>query len=231
MTAGGRATFVAISLALIVYSGATAFGKLAPWPYIAANLAIAALALALAHQSGVTMEELGLGRDGLRRGILWGGGSAVLIVLVVLGGAFVIAQFATSVGNEGADPPGGVIATGDVLFKVFIRILFGTAVAEEAIFRGALLALWAKSRGAKEALLGSSVAFALWHIGPSIVNQSAEGSSDASIALYTALSLGGTFVGGLILVWLRRRASGIVAPVLVHAAVNGSLVAAGHMSF
>jgi membrane protease YdiL (CAAX protease family) len=69
--------------------------------------------------------------------------------------------------------------------------------------------------------------FGLWHILPTLGRLDLNPAGGyavnglAEVGL-VALFVVATFVAGLGFVWLRVRAAGLVAPVLAHAAVNGS---------
>jgi membrane protease YdiL (CAAX protease family) len=116
---------------------------------------------------------------------------------------------------------------GQLLFEAVVRVSLGTALAEEVLFRGVLLGIWEKDRGRREGVIWSSVAFGLWHVGPSIQNQ-CPGTELSVILMAVAGSIAITTLLGFFLPWLRHRTGGVLAPVIAHAAVNGSLVVAGY---
>ncbi|WP_245713602.1 CPBP family intramembrane glutamic endopeptidase [Nocardia vaccinii] len=91
---------------------------------------------------------------------------------------------------------------------VGVHIPIGTVYSEELIFRCSLDALLDETAGSGGIWLGAA-SFGLWHIGP------ARASGDGVLATVAA-----TAVGGLALGWLRRRTGGVVAPALLHLALN-----------
>ncbi|MGH2712011.1 MAG: lysostaphin resistance A-like protein [Actinomycetota bacterium] len=115
----------------------------------------------------------------------------------------------------------------EVAWKVAL-ITVGTAFVEELLFRGILMGAW---RGASYsdvvAVVGSSLAFGLWHIGPEAAKL--RGQQDATqkkwLPSISTAVLATTVLGGLL--GLLRLASGSIWPcVLVHAAINSAGVVA-----
>lgn len=88
---------------------------------------------------------------------------------------------------------------------VVIAIVILAPIAEEVFFRGVVFNAWLRERGARWALIGSSVLFALIHI-----------------SLVALLPI---FLLGLGLAWLYRRTGNLLAPIAMHATVNGISVA------
>lgn len=93
--------------------------------------------------------------------------------------------------------------SGDDLAEwVLFRIPIGTVLTEELTFRAVLDA----------ASPGSSpIFFGLWHIHP------ARAAGDS-----VALTVVGTFFAGVLFSWLRRRSGSVLAPMMLHYAVNAS---------
>jgi membrane protease YdiL (CAAX protease family) len=110
-----------------------------------------------------------------------------------------------------------------------VRIPLGTALAEELLFRGALLGLYLRRHRPLVAVVMASVVFGLWHVLPTLgtlgSNQVATdvtgGHLVARIAAVCAFVVGTGTVGAWFC-WLRPRSGSIVAPWLAHAAVNMS---------
>jgi uncharacterized protein len=105
------------------------------------------------------------------------------------------------------------------VFETLVRIPLETALAEEVIFRGVLLALGLRSRSRGWAIVTSSVLFGLWHVVPRLgaPARDAYGRPDASA---TAAVFATTAIAGAGFAWLRLRAGSVLAPVLAHAALN-----------
>ncbi|MFF3574732.1 CPBP family intramembrane glutamic endopeptidase [Nocardia jiangxiensis] len=89
-----------------------------------------------------------------------------------------------------------------------VHIPFGTVYSEELIFRGTLDPLLDETFETYGIWLGAT-AFGLWHIGPA----RAAGEHVPTTGFATTLA-------GLILGGLRRRTGSVIAPALVHLAVN-----------
>lgn len=111
--------------------------------------------------------------------------------------------------------------------ELFIRVPFGTALAEELIFRGAVFGLLAQSLNNLPALLVSSAAFGFWHILPGSKSVWAsqklipkKWSPWASKTTSAVSTVGFTFLGGLFFGWLRILSAGIILPWAVHTFTN-----------
>jgi len=118
-------------------------------------------------------------------------------------------------------------------YHLAVRIPLATALAEELLFRGVLLALFRQRRSKRAAVLWTSLLFGAWHVLPTIdhyqgnpasalVADSGKGQRLAVLA--TMLSTTGA---GGVFAWLRLRSRSVLAPVLAHAAVNMSAYLAG----
>lgn len=98
-------------------------------------------------------------------------------------------------------------------------------IPEEVAFRGALLGgLWA-SRGARVAIVASSIVFALWHtfvVYVTILQTSLATTPLAWAAALAALAF--LALGGAVLALLRVRSGGLVAPVLAHWAFDATML-------
>jgi membrane protease YdiL (CAAX protease family) len=98
----------------------------------------------------------------------------------------------------------------EAAFETLVRVPFETALAEELIFRGALLGIALDLRSPARAIAFSSLAFGLWHVPPT--RQSFDPSTGAIIIATTAAGVGFAL--------LRLRAKSVAAPIVVHAALN-----------
>ncbi|HSW78642.1 MAG TPA: CPBP family intramembrane glutamic endopeptidase [Candidatus Babeliales bacterium] len=113
------------------------------------------------------------------------------------------------------------------LRELLVRIPFGTALAEEMIFRGSLIGVLLLSYSRFWSLLISSAIFGIWHLlpGPSSTwtqqnlmyknkpRWLARLSSDSVTVLVT--TFGGLFFG-----WLRLASGGILLPWVFHSGIN-----------
>ena len=118
--------------------------------------------------------------------------------------------------------------TRHVLFETLVRIPLGTALAEEVIFRGALLGLFTQRHSPAVAASMSSVLFGAWHVLPTVrtlprnpaaahVQGDPKRMAGAVLAAVTATTL-----AGYGLAWLRFRSGSLAAPAVAHASLNGA---------
>jgi membrane protease YdiL (CAAX protease family) len=208
-----------------------AINRLVPSPvYVPANLAAAALALAGARRSRVPAADLGLDRGQAGRGLRVGLAASVPVVAVVAAGAALPATRRWFL-DERATTGG----TGLALYHTLVRIPLGTAVAEEAIFRGALLGLLLQGGSKARAVALSSALFGCWHVLPTLDTLAlnpvgaAVGDGPARTGGAVAAAAAVTAAAGLGFCWLRLRGDSLVAPVVVHAALNSSAFAAARL--
>ena len=135
---------------------------------------------------------------GLGYGVLaWIGSSVVLLLVTVV---------LTAIGQP---PPTGpaeqAIAMLDPVLVV-VAIVFFAPIAEELFFRGIVFNAWLRESGRRWAYVGSAALFAVIHL---------------SLA-----SLLPIFLLGLALAWVYQRTGNLLAPIVMHATVNGISVAA-----
>jgi uncharacterized protein len=118
-------------------------------------------------------------------------------------------------------------------YHLAVRIPLATALAEELLFRGALLALLRRERSPAAAVAWTSLLFGAWHVLPTLKDYHGNPASNLVgnpgrgqwlAVLATTVS---TAAAGSALTWLRLRSRSLVAPVLAHAALNASAYLAG----
>lgn len=184
---------------------------------------VAALA-AIARAAGVTPAELGLDRRRLGAGLRWGGAAAAVVVAA---GGVGSAVPAVRAAVPGAAVPGRLLAA-----RVLVRIPATTVLPEEFAFRGVLTALLARRYGPGPARIAVAGLFGCWHVLPGLAGGGAANDAvdrmvgtGAGSRVGSALRAGGTVLvttaGGLLLGELGRRSGSLLAPVLLHWAVNG----------
>jgi membrane protease YdiL (CAAX protease family) len=88
---------------------------------------------------------------------------------------------------------------------VVLAIVVAAPIAEEVFFRGVVFNAWLREGGRRLAFIGSAVLFAVIHV--------------------SLVSLLPIFVLGLMLAWIYDRTGTLVAPIAMHATVNGISVA------
>jgi membrane protease YdiL (CAAX protease family) len=220
---------LAAAVALLTWN--TAINRLVPSPaYVPANLAAAGLALAAGRRARVPAADLGLDPGRAGRGLRVGLAAAVPVVAAVAAGAALPATRRWFRDERAAT--GG---TGRALYHALVRIPLGTAVAEETIFRGALLGMLLQRHPTARAAAVSSVLFGCWHVLPTIdtlaLNPLGErvGGDPARTGGAVVASVAVTAAAGLGFSWLRLRADSLVAPVVVHAVLNSSAFAAARL--
>jgi uncharacterized protein len=191
--------------------------------YTPANAGAAAASLAVAAASGLTAEELGLGRGRWLPGRL---GS-------LLAGA-TVAGWLAAAAVPSARPVlddkriSGLDGRG-VAYQTLIRIPVGTAAWEEIAFRGVLQAMLRRAMPEPAAIGVTSGVFGLWHIRPTAgalrVNGLAKSRRQAVTRVAAGVAV--TAAGGAAFSWLRARSGRLAAPVALHIAINcGGLAAA-----
>lgn len=185
---------------------------------------LAALALlGFARWRGLSWQQLGLGRDRVRAGIVWAAGVIAAVALIYLAGvllpltrsAFLDARY--HFGVAGA------------LMSALVVIPVGTILVEEVAFRSVLWGMLSRHMPAWRVLVTSSVLFGLWHVLPSLHLASANrgvaeavsgvGSSAGVLVVLGTVAL--TVLGGLIAGELRRRSGSLLASAGMHWATNG----------
>jgi uncharacterized protein len=198
--------------------------RLLPAPVDAAlNLVSAAGLTAFAARAGCSRGDLGIDVADASSGLRLGLGAAAVATGMVAVAAVLPASRRFFYDRRVAG-----VGRGEAAYHITVRIPLATALAEELLFRGALLALFRRRRSETAAVLWSSLLFGAWHVLPTIDhyqgNPAGELIADPRkrrrlAVLATALSTAGA---GIVLARLRLRSRSILAPVLAHAAVNVS---------
>lgn len=192
------------------------------WPtqralYVPLNLAVAAGVVAAARMSGLSWGTLGLSRAQLGPGLRWGLGIAAVIGLG-LGVAYLVPQAQPLLADRRV---AGLGAAG-LAYTALVRIPFGTALTEELAFRGVLYGAWAERRTVLAGVVGSSLVFGLWHIVPALamIRINAFAGLPGGRTLLVGIAVVATAIGGGLFCWLRIHTGGVLAPAIVHAALN-----------
>jgi membrane protease YdiL (CAAX protease family) len=208
-----------------------AINRMVPSPvYVPANLAAAGLSLAAARTRRVPAADLGLGGDRVGRGLRVGLAAAAPLAAVVALGAALPATRRWFL-DERATTGGA----GYALYHTLVRIPFGTAVAEETLFRGALLGMLLQRHSRMRASAVSSALFGVWHVLPTLdtlaLNPagSAVGADPVRVGGAVLASVVATAAAGLGFSWLRFRGDSVLAPVVAHAALNCSAFVAARL--
>jgi membrane protease YdiL (CAAX protease family) len=119
----------------------------------------------------------------------------------------------------------------ETIYQALVRIPLGTALGEEAIFRGSLPALLARRFPSPVAGALAAGLFGLWHIVPTIdrLNLSPwtrdTGPFHRTVSTMAVVSF--TSAAGVAFWILRAASNSVVAPTLAHASANSVALAGG----
>jgi len=210
---------VALALGLVAWS-LLANLMIGDTGYVTRNLVVTALALAFARRFGFDLGQLGLARATLRPGLSWGLGAMAVVAALLVVAVLVadrLAPVAALLADERAQLPARRLA-----YVATVRIPLGTALFEEVMFRGLLLAAWLRVTSTARAVWWSSAVFGVWHVAPTMVAlelNSIDVLGAAGIgAVLAAVTV--TTVAGIGFTWLRLRSDSLLAPILAHIATN-----------
>jgi hypothetical protein len=170
----------------------------------------------------VSFADLGLSPESLRAGARVGFTVAAPIVAGIG-----LAARAPVTGPYFSDARVLRASRGRAAYETAIRIPIGTALGEELLFRGALLALFRRRYSTAGAVAISSLLFGCWHLLPALrsgADDSSDRTPDESLRTLAlaAGTVAATTVAGVGFAGLRLRSRSILAPVIVHAAINSS---------
>jgi len=186
------------------------------------QLGILAVALLIARRAGTTWSSMGLRRDRVRRGVIVGGSVIAIITVgfvIAIVGVIINPDFRVAFENEKVVNN----SVGWVLFQVFIRIPFATALYEEVLFRGVIFGMLARRYSPLVAAALASLLFGLWHIAPTLSGPDnplldPEGVFELAGAILGIV--GSTMLAGLAFLWIRLYANSVYAAVLAHIGTN-----------
>ena len=134
-------------------------------------------------------------------GVAWGVIAWVVSTLLIGIAAVVLQQLGVEPEPQAAER--AIELLNPVL--VVLAIVVAAPIAEEIFFRGVVFNAWLREGGRRLAFIGSAVLFAVIHV--------------------SLVSLLPIFVLGLMLAWIYDRTGTLVAPIAMHATVNGISVA------
>jgi uncharacterized protein len=214
---------LALAAVLVVLGAVNVAGWYGPaHTGLVAGPPVALALVVLARQVGLTWSELGLSRRAVLPGLKYALISVLAVALVYAVGA------AVPFIRPAFDDVRYQLHLGAALLAAFIVVPLGTVLLEEVAFRGVLLGLVNRHRGAAWASITSSILFGLWHIMPSLhlgrFNSAVGGTlgGDATGRVLTVLAaVGFTALAGLLLCELRRRSGSLLAAAALHWATNG----------
>ena len=212
---------VASLIAFNVARGLGVFGSFADW----VELVLALILTFVALRSDLSLADIGLERQRLRAGAIWGG-AAFAVVLLVVFAAGVIPATSGFLHDERAE-----VSFGALLVDVVIGIGLLTVIPEELLFRGVLLGASTKQWGVRTGVVFSSALFGLWHVFPTLSTAGGnEQFAQAETSTLGRLGLVGgavvaTALAGAVFSWLRLRSGSLLAPMIGHLSTNGVALA------
>jgi membrane protease YdiL (CAAX protease family) len=195
--------------------------RIVPDRHVVVGVALTIALLGIARLSALSFAELGLAVEDAAAGLRWGGAAAGVVV-AAYALAVVVPAFREGLGDSAAP----TLGTG--LLTAFVLIPIATVIPEELAFRGVLLALLLRDNSPRRATVLSSALFGLWHVLPAL----ALGPANTAVVdvigggvVGTTLRVIGTVLltgaVGLLFCWLRIRSGSLLAPILLHGAING----------
>ena len=201
------------------------------WAYVPWNVAVASGLVWWARAAGgCSGAELGLSRRHLLGGLRWGLGAAGAVGALYATGVAVPRTRAVF-----RDDRADQVGPAELAWRVLVEIPFGTALTEEVAFRGVLPALFRRRfagepNWAVRADLTAAGLFGLWHVLPASALAEANPTlqdlpTTTARATAVAGSVAGTSAAALAFTWLRNRSGSVLAPVLLHGAINGGAYA------
>jgi membrane protease YdiL (CAAX protease family) len=189
------------------------------------NITVACTAIIIGLNSGLSLNTIGLGRHLIPSGIF----ISLLFSAVILFGALAashinfLTKYFLSQGSILKSSPSRLA------YESAVRIPLSTALTEEVLFRGVLLAVFLQHHTTLVAMILSSIVFGLWHVFPSInsMNQNIYNrKSRGKPAMFIASNVLATSIAGMFFAWLKILSNSIIAPWLTHWTINaGGIVA------
>lgn len=188
-------------------------------PTLVTRPLVAVLLLAMGAAAGLSWAQLGIGSGALGRSALWGGVCAALVA----------AGYAVALAVPRAHPlfldPRHRLGPASALVTAFVAVPLGTVVLEEVAFRGVLWGLLEREHGGAWATAVSSLLFGLWHVLPALdavrsgaaLSRTAGGGRPLGTVVATVAF---TAAAGVPLAGLRWWTGGLLAPILLHWAIN-----------
>ena len=195
--------------AIVGAYGYVASRKIAAKYYTLINLAFAILLASACAALGVSSKNLGLDAAGAQLVL-----ALAVIVLALFMGVLLVRLRRLRLSKPDYN-------------ELFLRIPFGTALAEELVFRGSIMGILLQNYGKATALLVSSLLFSLWHLLPvpseTWANQNiikAGNPKWLSLSLPFLVTVSVTFAGGLVFGWLRLASGALIIAWAAHTLTN-----------
>jgi membrane protease YdiL (CAAX protease family) len=227
-----------LAAAALAVGYGVALDRLLPRRFHVLTNPVAAVAITgLARAAGVRRAGQGLHPRRALAGLAAGIGASVPVIGVIAAGLAVPATRRLF-----RDERLALLTGREAVYEALVRIPIATALAEEIVFRGALLGVLLRRHPPLTAAALSSALFGLWHLlpGSEILSAGAAGrvtatngqvtSAAATAALGyapAAMTVLATTAAGWGLAELRLRTGSVIAPTIAHAALNSAALLAG----
>lgn len=215
-----------LSGVILVYG--VVLSKIIPGKYHWLSNSIFSVALLLiAFNIGLGVSDLGISLNYIPNGVL----VAIMASIVILTIALVLATIPLL--HQYFLSQSSILKskTSQIAYQTLFRIPLVTALFEEFIFRGVLLAVFMSYNSNIIAMLYTSIVFGLWHIFPAINGMNANhydkhsGTGLLRYGFITTNVVATALVGG-IFSWLRIISGSILAPWILHWTINAGGVVA-----
>ena len=223
-------TTLALVATLVVLAAVNLWVHVGPsrWQPVTGPLLAVGLLL-LGRWAGLSWQQLGLGRDTLVPGLVWGGAAVALVVAGYAVGLAVPAWRGLFLDARHAVGPLRAAR------RAFVVVPLGVVVFEEVAFRGVLWGLVGVQHGTLWAAAVTSVLFGLWHVLPAVDGARANaagpdgatgsrGAGRVAPGILTRQVVGTvafTALAGVVFAVLRQQSGSLLAPFLLHWATNG----------
>lgn len=185
--------------------------------YVTGNLAVTSTLLSLGREAGLECEEMGLSPGNVPTNL-----RVAATVLLASATFLAVVPRIPTVRAHLRDERAPAGPRRETMRRAFVRYPVGTALFEEVAFRGVLPALLANERRSGD--LPAALAFAAWHVIPTHhalkVNGVAQGWGSRIAG--TLLGSAAAGIAGYVLSRVARRTRSILAPWLIHSAVNAT---------
>ncbi len=209
------------SLVVVLVAYNVLANRLLPDADVVLGLCLTALLLLAARALVLTRSDLGLGKDHWASGARYGL-TATAVVAAGYAAILLVPQVRTSLTQPSSQSVAGVAV------MALVVIPLATVIPEELAFRGVLWGALSRTHSTRTATLASSLLFGLWHVLPALGGGAANDAADdvlsegtTGVVLRVIVTVVFTGVAGMLLCELRRRSGSLLAPILLHWAVNG----------
>jgi len=183
------------------------------WAFVISGTAVIVVSLLAVRAYGLGPSDLGLVAGRAPHGAAIG----ALVGAIALVGVGIVRLAPLVIGQTVVYGPLSGVSSETLARHLALFLPFGAVLPEEIAFRGTLLGALARRHGTGAGMIGSAVAFALWHgtvIGATIGDTSLASSPWSIPAMAGALVV--VFGGGLLFAALRLRTGTLISTIVAH---------------